>query len=141
MPELTLFAAAAPTARRTDRRAVPTRIPGRLITRGAAAIAGLAALAGSVALLGPWALTFRLLPDVAMLIGFSRELTAHGRLAPRTVPYYNAVHALPCPVLLLVIAIAFVPALLGPALLWLSHVLIDRALGYGLRTADGWQRG
>lgn len=111
------------------------------MARGAAAIAGLAALAGAVALLGPWAFAFWLAPDLTMLIGFSRELSAHGRLAPRTVPYYNAVHALPGPVVLLGVALAFLPVLLGPALLWLSHVLIDRALGYGLRTADGRQRG
>ncbi|MFK4098344.1 DUF4260 family protein [Streptomyces anthocyanicus] len=23
---------------------------------------------------------------------------------------------------------------------WLLHIALDRALGYGLRTADGWQR-
>jgi hypothetical protein len=25
-------------------------------------------------------------------------------------------------------------------LAWLAHIALDRALGYGLRTADGWQR-
>jgi hypothetical protein len=30
---------------------------------------------------------------------------------------------------------------LALGLVWLSHALVDRAFGYGLRTPDGWQRG
>ena len=98
---------------------------------------GTAAIAAAVAaalLASPWILVAWLVPDVAMVLGVSE-----GRLAPRAVPAYNALHALPGP-LVLIAAGVLVPALLAPGLIWLSHVLLDRALGFGLRTPDGWQR-
>jgi hypothetical protein len=33
------------------------------------------------------------------------------------------------------------PLMLGLGLIWLSHVSVDRAAGYGLRNADGSRRG
>ena len=114
---------------------------GRPLIRVAAGVAGLAALGGSIVLLGPWALALWLAPDVALLAGWSREFAADGRLAPRAVPLYNALHALPGPLALTALGLLAGPAVLGLGVLWLSHVLIDRSLGYGLRTPDGRQRG
>lgn len=93
------------------------------------AVAGTAALAGSIALIGPWALALWITPDVAMLAGM-----------PRAVPLYNALHALPGPVALIALGAVTGPIVLGLGVLWLSHVLLDRAMGYGLRTREGLQR-
>ena len=96
-----------------------------------AAVAG--ALVGS-----PWLLALWIVPDVALLAGMDGGA---GRLAPRAVPAYNALHALPGPLALIAAGALLSPALAGAGLVWLSHVLMDRSLGYGLRTRDGWQRG
>ena len=55
---------------------------------------------------------------------------------------YNALHRIWGPLLLGLLAAAGVlpPALLVGALVWGFHVFFDRALGYGLRTRDGFQR-
>ncbi len=113
----------------------PLRAP---VAIGMAAVATAAAVAAAV-LASPWILLLWLVPDVALLAGMSREFGEHGRLAPRAVPAYNALHALPGPVLLTAAGVA-APVLLSLGLVWLSHVLADRALGYGLRGRDGWQR-
>jgi uncharacterized protein DUF4260 len=60
---------------------------------------------------------------------------AKGQLHPRAVPLYNALHRFIGPLIL-----AFVPGLLVGALAWALHIAIDRAVGYGLRTPDGFQR-
>lgn len=102
----------------------------------------LASIAGAIALIGPVALALWLVPDVALLAGMSKEFAADGRLAPRAVPLYNALHGLPGPLLLGVVgAVLASPFAAGLALVWLSHITADRALGYGLRTKDGYQRG
>jgi hypothetical protein len=111
------------------------------VARAAFGLVGLVAVGGAVAIIGPWAFALWLAPDVALLLGWSRELNAQGRLAPRAVPLYNALHALFGPVALLAASVALGPAALGAGLLWLSHVTVDRAAGYGLRTRDGHQRG
>jgi hypothetical protein len=99
-------------------------------------------MTGAIALIGPVALALWLVPDVALLLGINREFGDHGRLAPRAVPAYNALHALPGPVVLSAVAAAIAnPFLAGLALVWLSHVTGDRAMGYGLRARDGGQRG
>ncbi len=103
------------------------------------AVAAAAAAAAAVVLTSPWVLLLWLLPDVALLAGMSRDSGQQGRLAPRAVPAYNALHALPGPILLTAAGVA-APVLLALGLVWLSHVLADRALGYGLRGRDGWQR-
>jgi hypothetical protein len=52
----------------------------------------------------------------------------------------RAGHRLAPPAVLTAIGVLGGPLVLGLGLTWLSHVLIDRALGDGLRARDGWQR-
>jgi hypothetical protein len=80
-------------------------------------------------------------PDIALLFGAGRGLE-RGRLHPRAVPLYNAVHRFWGPAAL---AIASVAAGLSvgwfiAAVAWSIHVALDRAVGYGLRAPDGFQR-
>lgn len=116
------------------RRAVP--LPARL----AWGAFGLAALAGGVLTLGPVALAAWFAPDLAMLAGLSRDMPRDGRMPPRAVPFYNAAHALAGPLALTGLGLLAGPVVLGLGLTWLSHVAIDRAMGYGLRTPEGFQR-
>nr|WP_272921217.1 DUF4260 family protein [Streptomyces sp. SID4917] len=68
-----------------------------------------------------------------------------GRLPRSAVPAYNLVHR---PVVAVVVMLTCLipddPAIAVPlfnfGLAWLVHITADRALGYGLRTADGWHR-
>ena len=86
-------------------------------------------------------LLFGIVPHLTVLIGIGQP-HARGQLAPRAVPLFNAMHhpALPLAVLG-VAATGILPAFwLAGALAWLGHIVIDRALGDGLRTADGWLR-
>ena len=69
-------------------------------------------------------------PDVALL-----GLRGDGRLRPRWVPVYNALHRFPGPLVVLALG---APVL---AAAWAAHVAIDRAVGYGLRAPDGTIRG
>jgi hypothetical protein len=80
-------------------------------------------------------------PDLALLYGGGRDL-AHGQLHPRAVGLYNLVHRFWGPLALgAVAAVGIVPlGFLVGALTWTFHVALDRALGYGLRTRDGFQR-
>ena len=80
-------------------------------------------------------------PDLALLVGIAPGLAA-GQLHPRAVPLYNLLHRFHGPILL---ALAATAGLLGAgyligALAWGAHVAFDRAVGYGLRTPDGFQR-
>jgi hypothetical protein len=91
---------------------------------------------------GYWQLgAFGLGPDLALFVGASRGLR-RGQLHPRAVPLYNALHrfwgplALACLASLGVVPLGF---FIG-ALAWGLHVSLDRAVGYGLRTRDGFQR-
>jgi hypothetical protein len=113
----------------------------RPTARAALLVVGVTAQVGAIAVLGPWTLALWLVPDLALLAGISRESGGAGRLAPRAVPLYNALHALPGPVALVGLGALLGPLCLGLGLVWLSHVLIDRAAGYGLRAPDGTQRG
>lgn len=125
---------AAPVPSPRTAPAVPRRV--------VLAVVSLTALAGAIVLIGPVALALWLVPDVALLLGINREFGDQGRLAPRAVPAYNALHALPGPFVLgAIAAVTANPFLAGLALVWLSHVTGDRAMGYGLRTREGWQRG
>ncbi|MTE11379.1 DUF4260 family protein [Nocardia aurantiaca] len=67
-----------------------------------------------------------------------------GQLPRQAVPFYNAAHRIWIP-LALAIIYAFaplrVPALFTFLLAWMLHIGIDRIVGYGLRTADGFLRG
>ena len=88
---------------------------------------------------GHWApaLIGMLGPDIALLGGMGG-----GRLNPRAVPLYNLLHMYWLPGALMAVAATGVIALgwfvLGLA--WTTHIAVDRALGYGLRGRDGYQR-
>ena len=73
-------------------------------------------------------------PDLALFVGIGSGL-AKGQLHPRAVPLYNALHRFIGPAIL-----AFVPGFLVGALAWALHIAVDRAVGYNLRTRDGFQR-
>jgi hypothetical protein len=103
--------------------------------------AGAAALTGGVATLGLAALPLWLVPDVALLAGIDATANREGRLAPRAVPLYNALHRAAGPALLAAASPVLGRTALGVALVWASHVAVDRALGYGLRARDGRIRG
>jgi hypothetical protein len=67
---------------------------------------------------------------------------AKGQFHPRTVGAYNLMHRFWAPLAMLAIAAAgllSVGFLIG-ALTWAFHVAVDRALGFGLRAPDGFQR-
>ena len=87
-------------------------------------------------------LVFVLLPDVALLAAAGAR-HAPGQLPARAVPLYNLLHHPAVPAVLL---LAGVVGLLGSywlvaGLAWAAHIAVDRGVGYGLRTRDGWQRG
>jgi hypothetical protein len=83
-----------------------------------------------------------LAPDLALLFGAGSGLEK-GQLHPRAVPLYNAVHRFWGPAALLVAAAAGVlgTGWLVAGIAWALHVALDRSLGYGLRTREGFQRG
>jgi len=120
---------------------------GLIARRLAYALAGVAALAGTIAAATygdgravTAAVFLAIAPDIPLFFGFGAGL-AKGQLHPRAVPAYNASHRLIGPgLVLLAAAVAASPMVAAAGLAWLAHVLIDRACGYGLRTADGWQR-
>ncbi|TIU87052.1 MAG: DUF4260 family protein [Mesorhizobium sp.] len=73
-----------------------------------------------------------LAPDLSML-GY----LAGPRLGAVT---YNALHILIAPlVLLLAGALLSGPLTTAVALIWIAHIAIDRALGYGLKLSTGFQ--
>jgi hypothetical protein len=89
---------------------------------------------------GWWIFTaFIVAPDLAVLLGISPGLEK-GRLHPRAIPLYNALHSLIGPALLALAAIALGPGALIGALAWALHISFDRSIGYGMRTRDGFQR-
>ena len=95
---------------------------------------GIGLLGASVALAvdtGAWGLlALGLLgPDIALL-----GLRGDGRLRPRAVPVYNALHRFWGPA-----AVALISPPLAVA--WAAHVAVDRACGFGLRAPDGSIRG
>jgi hypothetical protein len=111
----------------------------RIAARAVLALALFAFLVFEVVKHGHWApaLVGMLGPDIALLGGMGG-----GRLNPRAVPLYNVLHMYWLPVALMAVAATGVIALgwfvLGLA--WATHVAVDRALGYGLRTPEGYQR-
>jgi hypothetical protein len=91
---------------------------------------------------GYWQIAaFGLGPDLALFYGAGRGL-AKGQLHPRAVPLYNLVHRFWGPIALAALAsFGLIPlGFLVGALAWAFHVALDRTLGYGLRTRDGFQR-
>lgn len=87
----------------------------------------------------PWAVAMLLIPDIPLLAGLHHDGTP-GRLNPRAVPAYNALHMYFGPVLLAVCAVALGPSAGVAAAAWGLHIAVDRALGFGLRTRAGDQR-
>ena len=91
---------------------------------------------------GYWQIAFfGLAPDLALVYGAAPDL-AKGQLHPRAVWAYNLLHRYWLPVVLALLA-AFGVVSLGyfiGALAWMFHISLDRAVGYGLRTRDGFQR-
>ena len=91
---------------------------------------------------GYWQLAaFGLGPDVALCFGAGSGLVK-GQLQPRAVGLYNLLHRFWGPVALLTLAgVGLLPLgfFIG-ALAWAFHIALDRAVGYGLRTRDGFQR-
>jgi hypothetical protein len=80
-------------------------------------------------------------PDVALFLGVGRGLE-RGQLHPRAVRLYNALHGIWLPAALAATALlGLLPSgYLVAALAWGFHVSLDGAVGYGLRTRDGFQR-
>ncbi|MCN9242390.1 DUF4260 domain-containing protein [Streptomyces sp. RY43-2] len=83
-------------------------------------------------------------PDLSFFAG-GRGPHQHGQLPRRAVPFYNLLHRVPVALAVtLTCLIPDAPAVAVPlftfGLAWMQHIASDRALGYGLRTADGWQR-
>jgi membrane-bound metal-dependent hydrolase YbcI (DUF457 family) len=106
------------------------------------------ALAG-VATWQLWA--FALAPDLSFLAGMGRGGgLQRGQLHPRAVPVYNAAHRLWPPlalggILAALILLGLLPrasaiAWLAGACAWIAHIGSDRALGFGLRDPQGFQR-
>jgi Domain of unknown function (DUF4260) len=91
---------------------------------------------------GYWQIAvFALSPDLALLLGGGDDL-AKGQLHPRAVGLYNAVHRFWGPAALATAAsLGVVPlGYLVGALTWSFHIALDRGLGFGLRTREGFQR-
>ena len=113
------------------------------------AYAGLAAALLAVAVLeavtqgaGYWQLAaFALGPDLALVYGAGAGLE-RGQLHPRAVWLYNLLHRFWLPAALAVVsATGLLPlGYLVGAFAWAFHVALDRAVGYRLRTRDGFQR-
>jgi hypothetical protein len=80
-------------------------------------------------------------PDLALLLGAGAGLE-RGQLHPRAVPVYNLLHRFAGPVALLALVVlaGLGPAWVVAALAWALHLAIDRTVGYGLRTKEGFQR-
>ena len=79
-----------------------------------------------------WFAAMFLVPDLAMI-----AYAAGPAIGARA---YNAVHSYIVPVLLVVIAL-LIPAAricMPVALVWLAHIGVDRALGYGLKYASAF---
>ncbi|MEU6672637.1 DUF4260 family protein [Streptomyces sp. NPDC046925] len=84
-------------------------------------------------------------PDLSFFVGASGP-HRHGQLPRGTVGAYNLVHRPVGPLVWMTVVALLAD---GPGqnaapftfgLAWLLHIALDRSLGYGLRTPDGWQR-
>jgi hypothetical protein len=86
-----------------------------------------------------WALLFVILPDIALAYGAAPGLE-QGRLHPRAVRFYNAVHSFWIPLALMLVGLWLPPLVLTSGVVWAAHIAWDRGLGYGIRTREGYQR-
>jgi hypothetical protein len=111
-------------------------------TAYAALAAALLAAVAVGALDGHWlpALIGALAPDLALALGAGPQM-AHGQLHPRAVGVYNALHRFHGPLLVIAAGAIMGTGLLVGGLAWAFHVALDRSVGYGLRTPEGFQRG
>lgn len=83
----------------------------------------------------PWLyfIVYLLLPDITM-VGYLLN-TKIGAL------FYNMGHSFVLPAMLMVIGLlTTTPILLMVALIWLAHIFLDRALGYGLKYEDAFKK-
>ncbi len=113
--------------------------------------AGYAALGFAAAALAIWIVVtrhatwwplvgFAIAPDITLLGGAAPGLQ-RGQLHPRAVPFYNAVHRFWAPVVMIVAALVLqADAWVAAGLAWCAHIALDRSLGFGLRSAEGFQR-
>jgi hypothetical protein len=90
---------------------------------------------------GGWLVViFTIAPDLSFLAGMGSGLQ-RSQLHPRAVPIYNAVHRFWIPALTVAIGLLiWSPNWLAAGLAWTAHIGIDRSLGFGLRTPEGFQR-
>jgi hypothetical protein len=122
-----------------------TTAPRHLARRAAFGAAAMLALGAAVTAAithggGWWLLAgFAIGPDIALLFGMGAGLE-RGRLHPRAVRLYNAAHGYWGPALLAVASLALPAGFLIGALAWAFHISLDRSVGYGMRTRDGFQR-
>jgi hypothetical protein len=79
-------------------------------------------------------------PDLPLVYGLAPGL-AKGQLHPRAVPYYNASHVFVGPLVPIVASVWLGPTAQVIGLAWAAHIAVDRAVGYGLRTPEGFQGG
>lgn len=91
------------------------------------------------------AVAFFIAPDLTFLAGIRDAHTVErGQLPARAVPYYNAAHRALVPLAFMVLYTVTPPIQWAPLFAglcgWMAHISFDRALGYGLRTKDGFQR-
>src|SRR4051812_30195539 len=86
-------------------------------------------------------LVFAMAPDATLLLGIAPGL-AKGQIHSRAVPLYNALHRFAGPLLLGAAPLLGLglPWLVG-ALAWATHIALDRSLGIGLRSREGFIRG
>src|SRR5579859_3512387 len=110
------------------------------------AAVGLVAVALGIAVIAGWHASWwqfavlAIAPDVTLVMGAAPGLH-RGQLNPPAVPFYNAVHRLAVPAIL--IALTFLlhqNGWLAGGLAWAAHIAFDRSLGFGLRNAQGFQR-
>ncbi|WPK11686.1 DUF4260 domain-containing protein [Lysinibacillus louembei] len=79
-----------------------------------------------------WFFLLLLAPDICM-IGYVIDAKVGAII-------YNIGHSLILPSILLTIALfANIALLLSIAMIWLAHILMDRALGYGLKYMTGFK--
>jgi hypothetical protein len=121
-----------------------TRPAQKIATRAAYGTVALLLMATALELAlrdgGWWQLAaFAIGPDLALFAGVGAGLEK-GRLHPRAVPLYNALHGYWGPALLALAALVLPIGYLVGALAWAFHISLDRALGYGKRTPEGFQR-
>jgi Domain of unknown function (DUF4386) len=83
-------------------------------------------------------IAFAIAPRLPLLLGLGQP-KAPGRMARRAVPLFNALHEPALPVAIIALSlVGILPALwLVGGLAWLGQLVIDWALGDGIRESDG----